>query len=127
VAQRKRRPRRARPGDPRLQLVSVLLPVYDNSKRAFPRGLFQQVASELTAQFGGLTAHTRAPAQGLWQPEDPAARPDGSSATHHDDIVIFEVMVESLDRAWWASYRRSLEERFGQEEIVIRAQAIDVL
>jgi len=54
--------------------------------------LFRQVADELTDKFGGLTAHTRAPAQGLWQA-------DSGDAPTRDDIIIYQVMVESLDRA----------------------------
>jgi hypothetical protein len=38
--------------------------------------------------------------------------------------VIFEVMVETLDRSWWREYRRQLEQRFDQEVILIRATAI---
>jgi hypothetical protein len=41
--------------------------------------------------------------------------------------VIFEVMAEHLDRAWWEEYRRGLEERFRQDRIVIRAQSVEVL
>jgi hypothetical protein len=32
--------------------------------------------------------------------------------THRDDIVIYEVMADSLDRPWWANYRQGLERRF---------------
>jgi hypothetical protein len=36
-------------------------------------------------------------------------------------VVIVEVMADELDRAWWAGYRRVLESRFRQDEILIRA------
>jgi hypothetical protein len=42
----------------------------------------------------------------------------------HDDIVGFELMTDTLDRPWWDSYRRRLEQSFSQDEIVIRAVAI---
>jgi hypothetical protein len=71
-----------------------------------------RILVELTNRFGGATAFTRAPAAGLWQ--------QGRSI-EHDRIVIMEVMVERLDREWWARYRRSLEREFGQERILIRA------
>ena len=32
-----------------------------------------------------------------------------------------EVMVEGFDEDWWVSYRKTLEERFDQRELVIRA------
>ena len=36
-------------------------------------------------------------------------------------------MVEELDRVWWDGYRRSLERRFAQESIVIRALSAERL
>jgi hypothetical protein len=30
-------------------------------------------------------------------------------------------MVDELDRAWWADWRRALEHRFGQEDLLVRA------
>jgi hypothetical protein len=77
------------------------------------------VRAELTERFGGLTAYTRAPAQGLWAEDGgPPAR---------DDIVVHEVMAETLDRAWWAGYRRTLEQRFAQDELVVRAHSVERL
>jgi hypothetical protein len=35
--------------------------------------------------------------------------------------VIFAVMADPLDRAWWRDYRERLERRFRQEELVVRA------
>lgn len=37
------------------------------------------------------------------------------------------MMTQSLDREWWARYRRELEERFRQEKIVARATAFEKL
>lgn len=102
-----------------MYLVQVLLPLFDNEGRPLPRELFRQVGSELTDRFGGLTAHTRAPAEGLWR--EPGA------TTVRDDIVMYEVMIERLDRTWWREYRRRLEARFRQQEVVMRAQRIEVL
>jgi hypothetical protein len=36
-------------------------------------------------------------------------------------------MTETLDRDWWAAYRRGLEQRFAQEELVIRSQEVERL
>ena len=47
--------------------------------------------------------------------------------TSRDEIVVFEVMVEELDRDWWRAYRRDLEARFRQDAIVVRAQGIEPL
>lgn len=103
-----------------MYLVQLLLPLHDNSGAAFPHEFFLNVRDALVQRFGGVTAHSRAPAAGLWQ-DTPDARPV------HDDIVVYEVMVETLDRAWWATYRRELESRFAQEELVVRAEHIELL
>jgi hypothetical protein len=47
--------------------------------------------------------------------------------TVHDDNVIYGIMVENLDRDWWASYRSQLENRFQQDKLIIRAQQITIL
>jgi hypothetical protein len=101
-------------------LVQLLLPLYDNAGLRFPAALYDAVLRELTERFGGLTAYARAPAAGLWEEED-------SGKTRRDDIVVYEVMVEDLDRAWWARYRETLERRFSQDELVVRAHAIERL
>jgi hypothetical protein len=44
-----------------------------------------------------------------------------------DRVVVIEVMVERLDRAWWKSLREDLEVRLRQEEIVVRCFAMDRL
>jgi hypothetical protein len=101
-----------------MQLVQILLPLYDNAGHLFGEELFGKVRRELTERFGGLTAFTSAPAQGLWQDE---------GETKHDEIVVFEVMVEDLDAAWWRDYRKTLEREFRQDTIVIRANAVTIL
>ena len=104
-----------------MHLVQILLPLYDNDGRPIDRALFARVAAELTERFGGLTAYTRAPAEGIWKEESE------SGATARDQIVIYEVMTEALDAAWWGGYRRGLEERFRQEVVVVRAQETRLL
>lgn len=102
-----------------LHLVQILLPLYDNDGKAFPRSHYAEVSEELTERFGGLTAYTRAPAQGIWS--------DDGEREERNDIVVYEVMSETLDRDWWRAYRRRLERRFAQEELVVRAQAVERL
>lgn len=101
-----------------MHLVQLLLPLYDNAGAPQPRAQFAAVRQELVNRFGGLTAYTRAPAKGEWA---------GPGAVEHDDIVVYEVMVEGLDRGWWSTYRASLEQRFGQDEIAVRALAVEKL
>jgi len=99
-------------------LAQILLPVYDNVGQRFPTGHYNQVRARLADMFGGLTAYTRAPAEGLW---------NSGSTVKRDDIVVVEVMVDSLDHTWWKNYRRELEQLFCQDEIVLRAQAYEHL
>ena len=100
-------------------LAQLLLPVNDNAGKAFPNDLFAATRFELTVRFGGVTTYMRAPARGLWQAED--------GRIDRDDIVIFEVMVDDLDRDWWRTYRESLRRRFEQDELVIRVLPIETL
>jgi hypothetical protein len=93
--------------------------LYDNTGEAFPPDHYAAVRTELTDRFGGLTAYTRAPAQGIWNESDGPPR--------RDDIVVYEVMADTLDRAWWTQFRRTLERRFAQDELVIRSQVVERL
>jgi len=99
-------------------LVEILLPLDDNDGRPFGHEAFARVREELVARFGGLTAFTRSPAEGVW---------DEGAGRSRDEIVIFEVMAEELDRPWWRDYREALERRFRQQEIVVRARAVERL
>ena len=47
--------------------------------------------------------------------------------TVRDQVVVYEVMVEVLDAEWWGELRVVLEARFAQQELVLRAQAIQRL
>jgi hypothetical protein len=96
-----------------VHLIQILLPLHDNQGKPFDRDVFGTIRDELTKRFGGLTAYTRAPAEGLWNP--PAQPPN------KEEIVVYEVMASSLHQAWWSDYRKQLESRLGQEQIVIRA------
>jgi hypothetical protein len=96
-----------------MYLVQILLPVYDNEGQAFDAHEYVQLRSELADRFGGVTAYTRAPARGMWK--------DDTGETARDDIVIFEVMTGELDSEWWTRFRKALEQRFRQENVVVRA------
>lgn len=97
-------------------LIQILLPLYDNAGNRFPEEAYTEVRSDLTDRFGGLTAYSRSPAEGLW------AR---GVQTKIDDIVVFEVMVQALDRDWWRDYKQQLERLFRQDKLVLRAQSYE--
>lgn len=102
-----------------MHLIQIFLPTYGNAGEKFPALDYRQVSDELIKRFGGLTAYARAPAHGLWQPDE--------GQPVQDDLVIYEVMAEELDQTWWRSYKTTLEKRFRQDAIIVRAQTIDLL
>lgn len=101
-----------------MHLVQLLLPLYTHDGQRVPQAVFAAVRQELVDRFGGLTAYSRAPASGLWE---------DAGSVEHDDIVVYEVMAGDLDRAWWAAYRAGLCGRFGQKELVVRVQPVELL
>jgi hypothetical protein len=101
-----------------MYLVEILLPLYDNEGQPFGRSDFDRVRDELAETFGGVTAFRRSPAEGVWADDGEQSR---------DRVVIYEVMADALDRAWWQAYRRALEGRFRQERILMRATACEQL
>lgn len=99
-------------------LVQWLLPINDNDGARFPQALFADVRGEMTEAFGGVTAYPHAPALGLW---------DDDGVVQRDQLVLFEVLVASFDRAWWSTYRDGLCKRFQQEAIQLRIIPCEVL
>ena len=101
-----------------MYLIQFLLPLRDNERQPFPRADFERVRAELTGRFGGVTAFLQSPATGAWKNE---------GETTHEQVVLFEVMAEALDRGWWKGYRAELERRFRQERVVMRALGAETL
>jgi hypothetical protein len=101
-----------------LKLVQIYLALKDNQGNPFKAALFESVKEQLMEKFGGLTAYTRSPAEGLWM---------NGQREKSDDIVIFEIITPSLDVEWWQGYRKHLETAFSQEKIIITAQETTIL
>ena len=99
-----------------MYLVQLLLPIRNEAGQAYPRQHYDELVRLLTEQFGGVTAYTRSPATGLWE--------SSSGETVRNQVVVYEVMVERLEPAWWADLRTQLEARFAQEELVVRGHEI---
>ena len=102
-----------------MHLIQILLPLTDNDGHALPEELYEKVAFDLTHHFGGVTAYTRAPADGRWQ--------EGALDVSSDKVVVFEVMVSSIEETWWRDYRQSLETAFRQKQVIVRAQSMRLL
>lgn len=95
-----------------MKVIQVLLPLTKPDGSPFPANYFTVIRKELADRYGGITAYSRAPAIGLWK--------ESEDRTIADDIVIFELMVESLDLGWWKEYKINLEKLFEQDQIVMR-------
>ena len=102
-----------------MHVVEIFLPLNRADGTAQPAERFAELRGELVERFGGLTTFTRAPAEGLWE--------DEADRVERDRIVIFEVMAEEIDRGWWSALRERLERDLDQEEVLIRASAVDRL
>jgi hypothetical protein len=94
-------------------LIQILLPLRDNQQQPFQRDEFERVRRELAERFGGVTFYARSPAVGVWK--------DGDGDESRDEVVVAEVMAAHQDREWWRLYRETLERRFRQDQVVVRA------
>ena len=101
-----------------MHLIQMLLPLHDNRGEPFNGALYEEIRQDLADNFGGVTTYMRAPASGLWEDQGEKVK---------DDVVIFEVMVDRLEREFWRLYRLELQEKFKQDVLVMRAQKIEVL
>lgn len=97
-----------------MYLIQILLPINDNNGKPFEGRMFTKVKMELTGTFGGITAYTRSPAEGIWKEDSDEDR------TYRDDVIVYEVSAPALDRKWWSAFREKLELDFRQESIFIR-------
>lgn len=101
-----------------MHLIEILLPLRDNQGRAFDPALLAGVREALVEKFGGLTAFSRSPAEGLWEEGGERSR---------DEVIVIEVMSDYLDRDWWRRFRERLERDFRQKEVVVRARQAERL
>ncbi len=101
-----------------MYLIQLLLPLHDNEKRSFPSEHFHTVRTELTRRFGGVTAFLRAPATGLWAEDE---------GINRDDVVMFEIIADRLDKEWWREYRVHLQHVFKQKEVLIWSTSVEKL
>jgi hypothetical protein len=101
-----------------MHLVEIFLPLTDNDGKPFSQAKVDTVRETLAQQFGGVTAFTRSPAQGVT---------NQGAGEQHDDIVVMEVMTQALEREFWVCFRKHLEREFAQDEILIRATQTEKL
>lgn len=102
-----------------MNLVEIFVPCRYPDGRDIPGEFFTRLTAQLTEKFNGTTAFLRSPAEGAWVNEQ--------GHCDHDEIVIFEVLVEDLDRDWWSEFRLGLELELDQKKLLIRATTIECL
>lgn len=101
-----------------MNVIEVFLPLDTGHRDPIPPETIEGLIAGLSDRFGGATAYTREPAEGLWK---------RASTIERDRIIVVEVMVEQLDELWWSDYRRRLESEFAQERVLIRVTACRTL
>ena len=94
-----------------MQIVEVFLPLDRGDGSPIEPELLEGFVAGLADRFGGATAYSRAPAEGIWKGDDGLER---------DRVLVVEVMLETLDEEWWSAYRSRLEAELDQEQILIR-------
>jgi mRNA-degrading endonuclease YafQ of YafQ-DinJ toxin-antitoxin module len=103
-----------------MYLIELLLPLTNNKDKPFKTKYFEQVQHHLTEKFGGLTAFTRNPAEGVW-------KQDKSSKPTEDEIIIFEVLTPRFSKKWWQDYKEELKTTFQQKDIIIKVMKIELV
>jgi hypothetical protein len=93
--------------------VQLILPVRDNQGSPFPQKVWETLKNTLVERYGGVTAYTRSPAEGVWAP--------GTGEKVSEDVFIIEVVVGDLEIEWWRGIRKELEGVLRQEKLVFRA------
>src|SRR5688500_4956974 len=92
-------------------VVEIFLPLDTRTGRAIDLEVIEGIVKGLADRFGGATAYTREPAEGLWK---------RATTIERDRIIIVEVVVDEIDEVWWHDYRRKLETEFQQDKVLIR-------
>lgn len=100
-------------------LIQIFLPLYDNDGSPFPQSEYKNLQSLLTEKFKGVTVYQRAPAKGLWK--------EDKETIVRDDLVIYEVVTESIDESFWSDLKEHLLRQYRQQEIMIRCSQIRLL
>ena len=100
-------------------LIQLLLPLPTTSAAPDSLPPIAQTRNELAERFTGLTAYVRSPAKGVW------TSPEGH--VEQDDVVMVEIVADTFDRGWWRGYTATLQKRFAQDAIHLRALRIEML
>jgi hypothetical protein len=94
-----------------MNVVEVFLPLDSGAGIPIDREVIEGIVRGLADRFGGATAFTREPADGLWKT---------ATTLEPDRIIVIEVVIDEVDDEWWRAYRQRLEGQLDQEQVMIR-------
>lgn len=101
-----------------MNVIEVFLPLDTGRGEPIPPETIEGLVAGLGDRFGGATAYSREPAEGLWK---------RAMTLERDRIIVVEVMVDQVDDQWWSAYRQRLEREFDQQQVLIRVTACRTL
>jgi hypothetical protein len=101
-----------------MNVVEVFLPLDTGRGEPLPPETIEGLVAGLSDRFGGATAYTREPAEGLWK---------RATTIERNRIIVVEVMVDEVDEQWWSAYRARLEREFAQDRVLVRVTACRTL
>lgn len=99
--------------------IQLLLSLYNNEGKAFPSSHYEKVKLFFNDKFGGITMYTRTSVVGLWK--------ESPHSTVKDELIIYEILSDQLEKDFWQHYKSDLQSLFQQEEMVIKACEINLL
>lgn len=94
-----------------MNVIELFLPLDKGSGVSVEVERIEAIVKGLADRFGGVTAYTREPAEGMWR------RP---TTIERDRILVVEIVVREVDDTWWRDYRSRLEEELEQDQIMVR-------
>jgi hypothetical protein len=97
----------------------LFIPLYYNDGRQVEPQRFQDLQTELLAQFGGLTFFPQ-PNEGFWTL---------AGMTYRDEIVIYRVLTSNQQEArrFLSDLKERLRQEFQQEDILIVERDVETL
>ena len=102
-----------------MKLIQIFIPLYDVEGNQFPGSIYESIKQLLTSKFDGLTIYQRSPAIGLWK--------ENNHKTIKDDIIIYEIITEDVDKDFWLEFKKDKQEQLKQEELLIRSFEIQII
>lgn len=100
------------------KLIQLFLPLADNQGKLFPPAYFNAVKQQLTQKFSGLSVYENSPVNGSWKDK---------AEVKKDSLLVYEVMSDEIDAAFWEKYKTRLQKQFKQESIVIRCLHMNLI